>query len=116
MVTVFGIGLRQTLPAFATDSGVPDIVKGAPSGATYQFMGDEHGRITFAYPDDRPGRRVLDTSLRSDGQSLRLLSLRAGRSVRRSVADCAWPLVAIASAVPVSRGRRPRAYSFGCRL
>lgn len=39
--------------AFATDSGPPAIAKGAPTGATYQFMGDEHGRIAFASPDDR---------------------------------------------------------------
>lgn len=36
------------LKAFATGSGDPVIVSGAPTGATYTFMGDEHGRITFA--------------------------------------------------------------------
>jgi 3-hydroxy-D-aspartate aldolase len=36
------------LKAFATGSGDPVIASGAPAGATYSFMGDEHGRITFA--------------------------------------------------------------------
>ena len=31
--------------AFATDGGVPVVVAGAPPGATYRFMGDEHGAI-----------------------------------------------------------------------
>jgi len=36
------------LKAFATGAGDPVIASGAPDGATYKFMGDEHGRITFA--------------------------------------------------------------------
>jgi 3-hydroxy-D-aspartate aldolase len=36
------------LKAFSTGSGDPAIATGAPTGATYTFMGDEHGRITFA--------------------------------------------------------------------
>lgn len=36
------------LKAFSTGSGDPVIASGAPQGATYKFMGDEHGRITFA--------------------------------------------------------------------
>ena len=31
--------------AFATDGGVPVIVAGAPPGAAYRFMGDEHGAV-----------------------------------------------------------------------
>jgi D-serine deaminase-like pyridoxal phosphate-dependent protein len=31
--------------AFATDGGVPVVKSGAPEGATYLFMGDEHGAI-----------------------------------------------------------------------
>jgi D-serine deaminase-like pyridoxal phosphate-dependent protein len=48
------------LKAFATDSGDPVILTGAPAGATYTFMGDEHGRVTFARPADRlvPGAMV----------------------------------------------------------
>jgi D-serine deaminase-like pyridoxal phosphate-dependent protein len=33
------------LKAFATDSGKPKPMAGAPAGATYRFMGDEHGGI-----------------------------------------------------------------------
>lgn len=46
--------------AFATDSGDPVPWLGAPAGATYAFMGDEHGRVTFARPGDRlaPGAAV----------------------------------------------------------
>ena len=40
------------LKAFATGSGDPVIATGAPDGAAYSFMGDEHGRITFADPGD----------------------------------------------------------------
>lgn len=35
------------LKAFATDGGAPVIARGAPEGAAYSFMGDEHGRISF---------------------------------------------------------------------
>jgi D-serine deaminase-like pyridoxal phosphate-dependent protein len=31
--------------AFATEAGPPPILKGAPSGTTYRFMGDEHGAV-----------------------------------------------------------------------
>lgn len=34
--------------AFAADSGMPVPVRGAPEGATYRFMGDEHGAVEFA--------------------------------------------------------------------
>jgi D-serine deaminase-like pyridoxal phosphate-dependent protein len=40
------------LKAFATGSGNPVIARGAPEGAEYRFMGDEHGRITFASAGD----------------------------------------------------------------
>ena len=33
--------------AFATDGPMPEIVDGAPEGSTYDFMGDEHGRIVL---------------------------------------------------------------------
>ena len=35
------------LKAFATDSGKPEPRRGAPRGATYRFMGDEHGAVDF---------------------------------------------------------------------
>ena len=33
--------------AFATDGPMPEITDGAPEGSTYDFMGDEHGRIVL---------------------------------------------------------------------
>jgi D-serine deaminase-like pyridoxal phosphate-dependent protein len=33
--------------AFATDSGKPQPRRGVPEGATYRFMGDEHGAVDF---------------------------------------------------------------------
>ncbi len=36
------------LKCFATDGPEPAVASGAPPGASYSFMGDEHGRITFA--------------------------------------------------------------------
>lgn len=33
--------------AFATDSGKPVALRGAPAGATFRFMGDEHGALDF---------------------------------------------------------------------
>ncbi|MBB6093711.1 D-serine deaminase-like pyridoxal phosphate-dependent protein [Povalibacter uvarum] len=33
------------IKALSTDGGLPVIVSGAPAGATYRFMGDEHGAI-----------------------------------------------------------------------
>jgi len=35
------------LKAFATDSGLPVASRGAPAGATYRYMGDEHGAVDF---------------------------------------------------------------------
>jgi 3-hydroxy-D-aspartate aldolase len=52
------------LKAFATDSGRPVPARGAPPGATYAFMGDEHGAIDFEPPKFGPGAtrgRVGDT-------------------------------------------------------
>lgn len=41
------------LKALAPDSEIPIIARGAPPGATYALMGDEHGRIDFASAGDR---------------------------------------------------------------
>jgi len=35
------------LKAFATDSGKPVALRGAPAGAVFRFMGDEHGALDF---------------------------------------------------------------------
>lgn len=46
--------------AFATDAGAPQIVSGAPSGASYFFFGDEQGGILYASDAGRlsPGNVV----------------------------------------------------------
>jgi D-serine deaminase-like pyridoxal phosphate-dependent protein len=40
------------LKRFATDGPLPEVVRGAPEGATYRFMGDEHGAVVFAKEGD----------------------------------------------------------------
>jgi D-serine deaminase-like pyridoxal phosphate-dependent protein len=40
------------LKSFATDGPPPLITQGAPAGATYRYMGDEHGAVDFANTDD----------------------------------------------------------------
>ena len=37
--------------ALAADSGLPVALRGAPAGATYRFMGDEHGALDFEGAD-----------------------------------------------------------------
>jgi D-serine deaminase-like pyridoxal phosphate-dependent protein len=48
------------LKALATDSGRPQPWRGAPAGATYRFMGDEHGAIEFPTSEPAPalGARI----------------------------------------------------------
>jgi 3-hydroxy-D-aspartate aldolase len=41
--------------AFATDSGKPVALRGAPPGAEFRFLGDEHGALDFA-GEDAPAR------------------------------------------------------------
>ena len=40
------------LKSFATDGPFPLIARGAPAGASYRYMGDEHGAIDFANSTD----------------------------------------------------------------
>jgi len=40
------------LKSFATDSGLPFAARGAPSGTTYKFMGDEHGALVYGAATD----------------------------------------------------------------
>ncbi len=40
------------LKSFATDGPKPLIARGAPTGASYRYMGDEHGAIDFANGSD----------------------------------------------------------------
>ena len=48
------------LKAFATDSGKPVPMRGAPAGSTYRFMGDEHGAIDFAGEDGLEPGAVIE--------------------------------------------------------
>lgn len=41
------------LKCFATDGPLPRVTCGAPPGASYAFMGDEHGKLVFANASDR---------------------------------------------------------------
>ena len=42
-----GVIVNAGLKAFATDSGLPRIARGAQTSGVYKFMGDEHGAIDF---------------------------------------------------------------------
>ena len=49
------------LKCFATEGPAPEVLSGGPSGATYAYAGDEHGRLSFTPgPDPLPalGERV----------------------------------------------------------
>ena len=39
------VTLDAGIKAFATDGGLPFVLEGAPAGAAYRFMGDEHGAL-----------------------------------------------------------------------
>ena len=41
--------------AFALNGPAPEIVRGAPAGSTYSYLGDEHGRIALPVGDAAPG-------------------------------------------------------------
>jgi len=43
------------LKSFATDGPFPIIACGAPAGASYRYMGDEHGAIDYGKASDRLG-------------------------------------------------------------
>ena len=45
------------LKSFATDGPVPEIMSGAPTEATYRFMGDEHGAVVYS-----PGNNKILTT------------------------------------------------------
>ena len=44
--------INAGLKSFATDSGQPFAIRGAPSGTTYKFMGDEHGALVYGAATD----------------------------------------------------------------
>ena len=41
------------LKSFATDGPAPVLAAGAPAGATYRFLGDEHGAVDYGPANDR---------------------------------------------------------------
>lgn len=44
--------------AMATDGGPPTVLSGAPAGAAFHFMGDEHGLVLFGETSPPVGERV----------------------------------------------------------
>jgi len=46
--------------AFATDSGKPVPMRGAPAGAIYRYMGDEHGAVEFENGAPPPHGAVIE--------------------------------------------------------
>ena len=83
--------------AFSTDANPPEILSGAPAGATYFFMGDEHGAVfvpdgktpglaeivTLAAPHCDPTVNLYDTYHVVQGDTLRALWPVAGRGRSR---------------------------------
>ena len=46
--------------ALAADSGKAVALRGSPAGATYRFMGDEHGALDFEGEDAPPPGSVIE--------------------------------------------------------
>ncbi len=83
--------------AFSTDANPPQILSGAPAGATYFFMGDEHGAlfvpdgtpmalsemVTLAAPHCDPTVNLYDTYHVVQGDTLRALWPVAARGRSR---------------------------------
>ena len=78
--------------AFATDSGLPKVARGAPSHSTYRYMGDEHGAVDCA---DAPGPKVGDTIEFLTSHCDPTVNLHARyRVVRGDRVVDVWPIVA----------------------
>jgi 3-hydroxy-D-aspartate aldolase len=91
------VTLDAGIKAFATDAGVPLVLSGAPPGATYRFMGDEHGAldlpggatlplasvVTLGAPHCDPTVNLYDTYHVVEGDTLRALWPVAGRGRSR---------------------------------
>jgi 3-hydroxy-D-aspartate aldolase len=85
------------LKAFATDAGNPPVLSGAPAGATFRFMGDEHGalllpdgstlplahRVTLGAPHCDPTVNLYDTYHVVQGDTLTALWPVAARGRSR---------------------------------
>lgn len=80
------------LKAFATDSGLPKVARGAPPHSTYRFMGDEHGAVDW---QDAEGPHVGDTLELLTSHCDPTVNLHARYQVVRGdrVVDV-WPIVA----------------------
>lgn len=78
--------------AFATDSGLPKVARGAPPQATYRYMGDEHGAVDCP---DAPGPKVGDIVEFLTSHCDPTVNLHAQYQVVRGdrVVDV-WPIVA----------------------
>ncbi|MBS0479119.1 MAG: alanine racemase, partial [Proteobacteria bacterium] len=55
--------LDAGLKAFATEAGAPVIIAGAPDGAAYRFLGDEHGAVVATDGADAPGLGARVTAM-----------------------------------------------------
>jgi 3-hydroxy-D-aspartate aldolase len=85
------------LKAFSTDAGNPLVLSGAPTGATFAFMGDEHGAlllpdgatlplahaVTLGAPHCDPTVNLYDTYHVVQGDTLRALWPVAARGLSR---------------------------------
>ena len=91
------VTLDAGLKAFSTDAGHPLVLSGAPEGANYRFMGDEHGAltlpegatlplghvVTLGAPDCDPTVNLYDTYHVVQGDTLRALWPVAARGRSR---------------------------------
>jgi 3-hydroxy-D-aspartate aldolase len=91
------VTLDAGLKAFATDAAPPVPIAGAPAGATYRFLGDEHGAlvvgdarppalgeiVTLAAPHCDPTVNLYDTFHLVQGDTLRALWPITGRGRSR---------------------------------
>ena len=91
------VTLDAGLKAFATEAGAPVVLSGAPEGATFRFMGDEHGAlilgerpapalgqvVTLGAPHCDPTVNLYDHYHVVQGQTLRAIWPVAGRGRSR---------------------------------
>lgn len=91
------VTLDAGFKAFSTDAGSPEVLSGAPDGAKYRFMGDEHGAlilpeggtlplahmVTLSAPHCDPTVNLYDTYHVVQGDTLRALWPVAARGRSR---------------------------------
>ena len=79
------------LKAFATEDGAPPILSGAPEGAQYRFMGDEHGAVI--YKDAQPAPELGDlVTLGAPHCDPTVNLYEAYHVVQRDVLRHIWPI------------------------